>query len=65
VSEATEVFFAFLREGSCSGNPDITCFMKPEISLPFLVERLLPEVVFIQFVSPDDEHYVLATWREL
>jgi hypothetical protein len=23
----------------------------------------LPEVVFIQFVSPDDEHDVLETWR--
>jgi hypothetical protein len=29
------------------------------------VEWLLPEVVLIQFVSPDDEHYVLETCREL
>ena len=29
------------------------------------IERLLPEVVLIQFVSPDDEHDVLETCREL
>jgi hypothetical protein len=28
------------------------------------IERLLPEVVLIQFVSPDNEHYVLETCRE-
>jgi hypothetical protein len=28
-------------------------------------ERLLPEAVLIQFVSPDDEHDVLETCREL
>jgi hypothetical protein len=29
------------------------------------IEWLLPEVVLIQFVSPDDEHCVLETCREL
>ena len=29
------------------------------------MERLLPEAVLIQFVSPDDEHDVLETCREL
>ena len=29
------------------------------------IELLLPEVVLIQFVSPDDEHDVLETCREL
>ena len=29
------------------------------------IERLLPEAVLIQFVSPDDEHDVLETCREL
>ena len=29
------------------------------------IEWLLPEVVLIQFVSPDDEHDVLETRREL
>jgi hypothetical protein len=29
------------------------------------IERLLPEAVFIQIVSPDDEHCVLETYREL
>jgi hypothetical protein len=29
------------------------------------IERLLPEVVLIQIVSPDDEHDVLETCREL
>ena len=29
------------------------------------IEWLLPEAVFIQFVSPDDEHCVLETCREL
>ena len=29
------------------------------------IEWLLPEAVLIQFVSPDDEHYVLETCREL
>ena len=27
--------------------------------------RMLPEAVLIQFVSPDDEHDVLETCREL
>jgi hypothetical protein len=29
------------------------------------IEWLLPEAVFIQFISPDDEHCVLETFREL
>ena len=29
------------------------------------IEWLLPEVVLIQFVSPDDEHDVLETCREV
>jgi hypothetical protein len=29
------------------------------------IELLLPEAVLIQFVSPDDEHDVLETCREL
>jgi NADH:ubiquinone oxidoreductase subunit 2 (subunit N) len=29
------------------------------------IERLLPEAVLIQFVSPCDEHDVLETYREL
>jgi hypothetical protein len=29
------------------------------------IEWLLPEAVLIQFVSPDDEHDVLETCREL
>ena len=29
------------------------------------IEWLLPEAVLIQFVSPDDEHCVLETCREL
>ena len=29
------------------------------------IESLLPEAVLIQFVSPDDEHDVLETCREL
>jgi len=29
------------------------------------VEWLLPEAVLIQFVSPDDDHDVLETCREL
>jgi hypothetical protein len=29
------------------------------------IECLLPESVLIQFVSPDDEHYVFETCREL
>ena len=29
------------------------------------IERLLPEAVLMQFVSPDDEHCVLEICREL
>ena len=29
------------------------------------IEWLLPEAVLIQFVSPDDEHDVIETCREL
>ena len=38
---------------------------QPAHNLATNVERLLPEVVLIQFVSPDDEHYVHETCREL
>ena len=38
---------------------------QPAHNLATNIELLLPEVVLIQFVSPDDEHYVLETCREL
>jgi hypothetical protein len=39
--------------------------IQPLIIIILCIELLLPEVVLIQFVSPDDEHYVLETCREL
>ena len=41
---------------------------RSEVSLPTCTRhghRQLPEVVLTQFVSPDDEHDVLETRREL
>ena len=35
------------------------------VILKIFSERLLPEAVLIQLVSPDDEHDVLKTCREL
>ena len=44
------------------------CRVQVEVSLPTCTRhghRQLPEVVLTQFVSPDDEHDVLGTCREL
>jgi len=40
---------------SCAGRPNCTRHG----------HRQLPKVVLTQFVSPDDEHDVLETWRKL
>jgi hypothetical protein len=40
-------------------------FFQPAHSAATNIELLLPEAVLIQFVSPDDEHDVLETCREL
>ena len=48
----------------------ITLYMFPVFFQPAHIsatniEWLLPEIVLIQFVSPDDEHDVFETCREL
>jgi hypothetical protein len=43
----------------------VTVFFQPALILATKIEWLLPEAVLIQFVSPDDEHCVLETCREL
>ena len=40
-------------------------FFQPEHISAINIEWLLPEAVLTQFVSPDDEHDVLETCREL
>jgi hypothetical protein len=40
-------------------------FFQPAHISPTNIECLLLEAVLIQFVSPDDEHNVLETGREL
>ena len=45
------------------GGRDV-CRLEEDISAT-KIEWLLPEAVLIQFVSPDDEHCVLETCREL
>ena len=40
-------------------------FFSPAHISAINIEWLLPEAVLIQFVSPDDEHCVLETCREL
>ena len=40
-------------------------FFQPAHTSATNIEWLLPEAVLIQFVSPDDEHDVLETCREL
>ena len=40
-------------------------FFQPAYISATNIELLLPEAVLIQFVSPDDEQYVLETCREL
>ena len=42
-----------------------TVFFQPAHISATNIERLLPEAALIQFVSPDDEHCVLETCREL
>jgi hypothetical protein len=48
----------------CAGWKKSVFFQPAHISATN-VELLLPEAVFKKFVSPDDEHYVLETCREL
>ena len=42
-----------------------TVYFQPAHNSATNIELLLPEVVLIQFVSPDNEHYVVETGREL
>jgi hypothetical protein len=46
-------------------NPTKSVFFQPAHFSATNIEWLLPEVVFKHFVSPDDEHCVLETCREL
>jgi hypothetical protein len=41
------------------------CMFQPAHISATNIEWLLPEAVLIKFVSPDDEHNVLETCREL
>ena len=56
---------------SASGNgysmlvAEMRVFFQPAHISATNIEWLLPEAVFIQFVSPDDEHNVLEACREL
>ena len=43
----------------------VTVYSQPGHDTAINTEWQLPEVVLIQFVSPDDEHEVLETCREL
>ena len=43
----------------------MSVFFQPAHISATNIEWLLPEAVLIQFVSPDDEHDVLETCREL
>ena len=49
----------------CAGWKKTGVFFQPAHISVTNIEWLLPEAVFIQFVSPDDEHDVLETCREL
>ena len=40
-------------------------YFRPARDMATDTEWQLPEVVLTQFVSPDDEHDVLETWRDL
>jgi len=46
---------------SCSSSGEKNCINTASGT----VKTLLPEVVLIQFLSPDDEHDVRETYREL
>jgi hypothetical protein len=52
------------RINTASGNSHYMFFQPAHISVPN-IEWLSPEAVLIQFASPDDEHCVLETCREL
>ena len=43
----------------------VVCRLEPEHNSATNIELLLPEAVLIKFVSPDNEHDVLETCREL
>ena len=49
----------------CAGWKKTHVFFQPAHISATNIEWLLPEAVLIQFVSPDDEHDVLETCREL
>ena len=43
----------------------VQVFFQPAYISATNIEWLLPEAVLIQFISPDDEHEVLETCKEL
>ena len=49
----------------CAGWKKTSVFFQPAHISATNIEWLLPEAVLVQFVSPDDEHCVLETCREL
>ena len=54
-----------VSDKSCGENQNTTFVFQPANISATNIEWLLPEAVLIQLVSPDDEHDVLETCREL
>jgi len=50
--------------GNQQTNPTKPVYSQPAHDMATNTEWQLPEVVLIQFVSPDDEHNMLETCRE-
>ena len=50
---------------SCSSSGETYCINTASGNNHSMLVWLLSEAILIQFVSPDDEHDVLETWREL
>ena len=75
--DAQIIFYVFISiynslhvsSTSCSSSGEKNCINtasgNSHSMLVAEIEWLLPEAVLVQFVSPDDEHSVLETCREL
>ena len=50
----------------CAGSSNLhKSYSQPAHDTATNTEWQLPEAVLIQYVSPDDDHDMLETWREL
>jgi hypothetical protein len=64
-SSSGEISCVNTSSGNCHSVSVAVSYFRPAHDMATDIEWQLPEVVLTQFVSPDDEHDVLETCREL